>query len=89
MLLLSIITVLLVVYILILMVAAWVVINDEGPIIPEKIVDEYLNKVKDQCEYHDTGYFHKLDCGYNNPSIYKSGPTFITFLVPYYINGLV
>jgi hypothetical protein len=88
MVLLTLIITLLILYVFASMIAICITISEEGPIIPEKLVDEYLDKVRDKSEYIYTGYFHKLDCGYSNPGIYKSSPVFFTFLIPYYINGV-
>jgi hypothetical protein len=88
MVLLTLIITLLILYVFASMIVICRTISEEGPIIPEKLVDEYLDKVKDQCKYVNHGYFIKLTCGGYNPSIYKSSPVFFTFLIPYYIDGV-
>jgi hypothetical protein len=88
MVLLTLIITLLILYVFAITVATWIVVNDEGPIIPEKLVDKYLDKVKDQCKYVNHGYAIKVTCGGSNTIIYKSSPVFFTFLIPYYIDGV-
>jgi hypothetical protein len=82
------VVVLTILFVIFPVVVAAIQYSEEGAIIEESIIVEYLEKHKQHIEYVDNEVLQYIYLGYPNYKICRSYPRWVPSIFPYYIQGV-